>query len=76
MATFKDIIDYDSAPLVQWEPAIGEAPSGGKITEDDITHGAIARWLKRKKISNVADLIADEAVRSNKPPVTTLHKVQ
>jgi hypothetical protein len=78
MATFKDIIDYDSAPLVQWEPAIGEAPSGGKIIEDDITHGAIASWLKRKKISTVADLIADEArlslrVAQENPKTTIKH---
>ena len=58
--TLKDIIDYKTAPLVQWEPVIGEEPSAGKRKEDSLTHNAIISELWRMNAKNITGIIADE----------------
>lgn len=61
MKTLKNIIDYKTAPLVQWEPVIGEEPSAGKKKEDSLTHNAIISELWRMNAQQITGLIADEA---------------
>jgi hypothetical protein len=58
--TLKDIINYDTAPLVQWEPAVGgEAPSEGKAHEDALTHAAIVAALIRRNARAITSIAAD-----------------
>ena len=59
--TLKDVINYGTAPLVQWEPAIGETLSEGKAHEDMLTHGAVAITLEHLKAKAVTGIIADES---------------
>jgi hypothetical protein len=65
MRTLRSVINYKQAPLVQWEPVVGEKPSDGKLHEDEITHGAILAALKRgrggrKQPRSIVNLISDE----------------
>jgi hypothetical protein len=65
MRTLRSVINYKQAPLVQWEPVVGEKPSDGKVQEDKITHGAILAALKRgrggrKQPRSIVNLISDE----------------
>ena len=60
MKTLKNIIDYKTAPLVQWEPVIGEETSAGKRKEDFLTHNAIISELWRMNAKNITGIIADE----------------
>lgn len=61
MKEMKDIIDYKSAPLSQWEVAIDDVISDGKKLEDRLTHTAIAGVLNRLNVQTVTGIIADEA---------------
>lgn len=61
MKTLKDIVNYETAPLKQWEPVIGEAPSAGKQKEDRLTHGAVARELWSLDARKITGIISDEA---------------
>lgn len=61
MGTLKDIIDYETAPVKQWEPVVGEAPMPGKLREDFITHNAVMQELFRLNAQDVTGIIADEA---------------
>jgi len=56
-----NVIDYATAPLVQWEPAIGEPLSAGKKHEDALIHRAVSDALHAVKARNVTGVIADEA---------------
>ena len=60
MKTLENIIDYKTAPLVQWEPVVGEAPSTGKKREDLLTHNAIISELWNMNAHQVTGIIADE----------------
>lgn len=55
-----DIINYATAPLVQWEPVVGESLSVGKRHEDYLTHSTIERVLTRLHANDITGLIADE----------------
>lgn len=61
MKHLSDIINYATAPLVQWEPAIEDAPSEGKQHEDFLTHGAVGGVLGCIGARNITGIIADEA---------------
>ena len=61
MRTLKDVIDYSAAPLVQWEPSIGQPPGEGKAYEDHLTHSAIAAALRAVNAQNILGIISDEA---------------
>lgn len=61
MKTLRDVIDYASAPLVQWEPAIADPLSPGKKHEDRLTHGAVAVILSEIGARQITGIIADEA---------------
>lgn len=55
------IIDYTTAPLVQWEPAIDEPLSPGKAHEDRLTHSAVVKVLRDLDARDITGIIADEA---------------
>ncbi|HEY8190126.1 MAG TPA: hypothetical protein VIF12_05535, partial [Micavibrio sp.] len=55
-----DIIDYQAAPLVQWEPVVGEALSEGKAYEDFLTHTALDEALAAQGAEHITGIIADE----------------
>lgn len=59
--TLEDIIDYTTAPLVQWEPVVGEALSEGKRKEDALTHNAVVRELWKLNAQHITGIISDEA---------------
>ncbi|MBI4031082.1 MAG: hypothetical protein HY370_05350, partial [Proteobacteria bacterium] len=61
MRTLEDIIDYEIAPLRQWEPVVGEAPPAGKLREDIVTHNAVIRALWNLNAQQITGIISDEA---------------
>lgn len=61
MRRLSDIINYATAPLVQWEPAIQDSLSEGKKHEDSLTHGAVAVALRDMGARHITGIIADEA---------------
>mgnify|MGYP001601722510 CR=1 FL=1 len=60
LKTLENIINYKTAPLVQWEPVIGEELSPGKKREDILTHNAIISELWNMNAQQVTGIIADE----------------
>ena len=61
MRTLEAVINYDTAPLVQWEPVVGAPLSAGKRHEDALTHRAICTRLFRENARHITGIIADEA---------------
>ena len=61
MRTLKDVISYETAPPVQWEPIVGDKPSEGKQLEDSTIHTAVADVLAASGAMAITGIIADEA---------------
>ena len=60
MTTLKGIINYEAAPLSEWEEFIGEEPSKGKLYEDALIYPEIKNFLSKMNAKNVTGIIADE----------------
>jgi hypothetical protein len=61
LRTLKDIIDYGTAPLVQWEPAIDQPLSEGKKHEDGLIYGSVIEELNSLGARNITGIVADES---------------
>lgn len=58
--TLQNVIDFSQAPVFQWEPVIGAAPTAAKAQEDRMIYPEILSELVKENARYITGFVADE----------------